>query len=176
MLYNTFCKPEIDQEGINPFIPSFRSLSQSVKSFLQSVNLMFFTLFNKSRRLIGGRIVIKALTFHGFHGAKPEERKLGHKFVVDIDAWMDLATAGKIGHLSNTVSYTTIYNIVKEVLEGSPHNLLESVAQKIAITTLTNHKETFVVRVKVEKPHVAVQGPVDYLGIEIHKRRSNLPG
>ncbi|KAG2390136.1 Dihydroneopterin aldolase [Vigna angularis] len=146
-------------------------LDYQLKHFLLSNSMyMFYTL------VLLLLWFTTTLTFHGFHGAKPEERKLGHKFVVDIDAWMDLATAGKIGHLSNTVSYTTIYNIVKEVLEGSPHNLLESVAQKIAITTLTNHKETFVVRVKVEKPHVAVQGPVDYLGIEIHKRRSNLPG
>jgi len=50
------------------------------------------------------------------------------------------------------------------------------VAQKIAITTLTNHKEIFAVRVKVGKPHVAVQGPVDYLGVEIHRRRSDLSG
>ena len=47
-------------------------------------------------------------------------------------------------------------------------------AQKIAVTTLTNHKQISAVRVKVEKPHVAVQGPLDYLGVEILRRRSDL--
>ncbi|KAL9332169.1 hypothetical protein ACSQ67_001779 [Phaseolus vulgaris] len=96
----------------------------------------------------GDKLVLRGLSFYGFHGAKPEERSLGQKFVVDIDAWMDLTPAGKTDHLSDTVSYTAIYDIAKEVLEGSPQNLLESVAQKIAITTLTNHKEIFAVRVK----------------------------
>ncbi|KAK7378950.1 hypothetical protein VNO80_04401 [Phaseolus coccineus] len=124
----------------------------------------------------GDKLVLRGLSFYGFHGAKPEERSLGQKFVVDIDAWMDLTPAGKTDQLSDTVSYTAIYDIAKEVLEGSPQNLLESVAQKIAKTTLTNHKEIFAVRVKVGKPHVAVRGPVDYLGVEIYRRRSDLSG
>ena len=65
-------------------------------------------------------------------------------------------------------------SIVKEVLEGSPHNLLESVAEQIATTTMTKHHQISAVRVKVGKPHVAVQGPVDYLGVEILRHRSDL--
>ncbi|KHN43600.1 Dihydroneopterin aldolase [Glycine soja] len=114
----------------------------------------------------GDKLMLWGLSFHGFHGAKPEERTLGQKFFIDIDAWMDLKAAGKSDHLSDTVCYTEeIYDIAKEVLEGSPHNLLESLAQKIAIT-ITNHKEISAVRVKVGKPHVYC------LGVEILRRRS----
>ncbi|XP_052726040.1 uncharacterized protein LOC108334837 isoform X4 [Vigna angularis] len=63
-----------------------------------------------SEAVSSDKLVLRGLSFHGFHGAKPEERKLGQKFVVDIDAWMDLATAGKTDHLSDTVSYTAIYD------------------------------------------------------------------
>ncbi|TKY45334.1 Dihydroneopterin aldolase 2 [Spatholobus suberectus] len=100
--------------------------------------------------ILGDKLILRGLSFYGFHGAIPEERKLGQKFLVDIDAWMDLKAAGKSDHLSDTISYTEIYDIAKEALEGSPHNLLESVAQKIAVTTLTNHKQISAVRVKVE--------------------------
>ena len=62
--------------------------------------------------------------------------------------------------------------IVKEVVEGPAHNLLESVAQLIASATLTKHPQISVVRVKVGKPHVAVPGCVDYLGVEILRYRS----
>ncbi|XP_020226941.1 dihydroneopterin aldolase 2 isoform X2 [Cajanus cajan] len=122
----------------------------------------------------GDKLILRGLSFHGFHGVRPEERNLGQKFLVDIDAWLDLKEAGKSDHLTHTVSYTDIYDIAKEVLEGSPYNLLESVVQKIAITTLSKHKEISAVRVKVGKPHVAVWGPVDYLGVEILRRRSDL--
>ena len=57
----------------------------------------------------GDKLMLWGLSFHGFHGAKPEERTLGQKFFIDIDAWMDLKAAGKSDHLSDSVSYTEIY-------------------------------------------------------------------
>ena len=57
----------------------------------------------------GDKLILRGLKFHGFHGVKPEEKKLGQKFLVDVDAWMDLRMAGKSDLLSDTVSYTNIY-------------------------------------------------------------------
>ncbi|KAL1358270.1 hypothetical protein AAHE18_04G020000 [Arachis hypogaea] len=111
----------------------------------------------------GDKLILMGLMFHGFHGVNPEERTLGQKLLVDIDAWKDLRAAGKSDNL-----------IVKEVIQGPPHNLLESVAQKIVSTTLTNHHQISAVRVLVGKPHVAVIGPVDYLGVEVHRFRSDV--
>ncbi|KAF5200115.1 Dihydroneopterin aldolase [Thalictrum thalictroides] len=121
--------------------------------------------------LKGDKLVLRGLKFHGFHGVKSEEKNLGQKFLVDVDAWLDLRAAGKSDSLSDTVSYTDIYRIAKEVLEGPSHDLLESVAHLIAITTLTKFSQVSSVRVKVGKPHVAVHGSVDYLGIEIFRSR-----
>ncbi|CAL9169059.1 unnamed protein product [Musa hybrid cultivar] len=114
--------------------------------------------------------------FHGFHGVKLEEKKLGQKFVIDVDAWMDLSNAGKSDDISVTVSYTAIYRIVKEVVEGPSQNLLESVAHLIANTTLLQFPQISAVRVKVGKPHVAVRGTIDYLGVEIlrYKKASSV--
>lgn len=110
----------------------------------------------------GDKLILRGLMFHGFHGVKPEERTLGQKFLIDVDAWMDLQAAGKSDCLSDTISYTEIYRIVKEIVEGPPQNLLESVAQLIASTTLSKYPQISAVRVKVGKPHVAVPGPLDY--------------
>ncbi|KAK4720799.1 hypothetical protein R3W88_011032 [Solanum pinnatisectum] len=122
--------------------------------------------------LKGNKHVLRGLKFHGYHGVKQEEKKLGQKFLVDVDAWMDLRPAGESDYLSDTLSYINIYRIVKEVMEGPPKNLLESVAQLIASPTLTKYPKVSAVHVQVEKPHVAVQGPVDYLGVEIIRYKS----
>ena len=53
--------------------------------------------------------MLRGLQFHGFHGVKQEEKTLGQKFVVDVDAWMDLCTAGETDSMSDTVNYTDIY-------------------------------------------------------------------
>ncbi|CDP10574.1 unnamed protein product [Coffea canephora] len=123
--------------------------------------------------IMGDKLVLRGLKFHGYHGVKQEERKLGQKFLIDVDAWTDLRAAGTSDHLSDTISYTAIYAIVKEVVEGPPKNLLESVAQLIASTTLSKYPQISAVRVQVGKPHVAVHGPVDYLGVEIIRYRSS---
>ncbi|PKI42957.1 hypothetical protein CRG98_036755 [Punica granatum] len=110
----------------------------------------------------GDKLVLRGLMFHGFHGAKEEERKLGQKFLVDIDAWMDLLPAGKSDSLSDTVSYTDIYRIAKQ-----------SVAELISSTTLSKFPQISAIRVK---PHVAVPGPLDYLGVEITRHRTTSSG
>ncbi|GJY82332.1 gypsy type transposase [Tanacetum coccineum] len=112
---------------------------------------------------LGDKLVLRGLMFHGYHGVKQEEKKLGQKFLIDVDAWMDLRTPGHTDNMADTVSYTSIYRIVKNIVEGPSQNLLESVAQLIATTTLNNHSEISAVRVVVGKPHVAVPGPLDYL-------------
>jgi len=58
---------------------------------------------------------------------------------------------------------------VKEVVEGTPHNLL---AHQIASTTFTRFPQISVVCIKIGKPHVAVQGELDYLGVEIFRQTS----
>ncbi|RLN03828.1 hypothetical protein C2845_PM13G25470 [Panicum miliaceum] len=119
----------------------------------------------------GDKLILRGLQFHGFHGVKQEEQTLGQKFVVDVDAWMDLAAAGESDSIADTISYTDIYGIAKDVVEGPPHNLLESVAQSIAKATLLKFPQISAVRVKIGKPHVAVQGVLDYLGVEITRHR-----
>ncbi|WVZ65855.1 hypothetical protein U9M48_015153, partial [Paspalum notatum var. saurae] len=127
------------------------------------------------RELVGkDKLVLRGLQFHGFHGVKQEEKTLGQKFVVDVDAWMDLTTAGQTDSISDTVSYTDIYRIVKDVVEGPSQNLLESVAHRIATATLLKFPQVSAVRVEVKKPHVAVQGIVDYLGVEIVRYRKDM--
>ncbi|XP_062199845.1 uncharacterized protein LOC133902247 isoform X2 [Phragmites australis] len=129
------------------------------------------------RELIGkDKLLLRGLQFHGFHGVKQEEKTLGQKFVVDVDAWMDLSTAGETDSMFDTVSYTDIYRIVKDVVEGPSRNLLESVAHQIASSTLLNFPQISAVRVKVGKPHVAVQGIIDYLGVEILRYRKDKGG
>ncbi|KAL8505235.1 hypothetical protein ACS0TY_016451 [Phlomoides rotata] len=122
----------------------------------------------------GDKLVLRGLKFHGFHGVKPEEQKLGQKFLIDVDAWTDLQAAGISDHLQDTISYTAIYSIVRDVVEGAPHNLLESVAERIASTVLSKYTQISAVRIKVGKPHVAVLGSVDYLGVEITRHRSSV--
>ncbi|WOL15765.1 dihydroneopterin aldolase 2-like isoform X1 [Canna indica] len=115
------------------------------------------------------KLILRGLLFHGFHGVKQEEKKLGQKFLVDVDAWLDLSKAGESDDISDTVSYAAIYRcrIAKKIVEGPSRDLLESVAHLIAKNVLVDFPQISAVRVKIAKPHVAVPGTIDHLGVEI---------
>ncbi|XP_020686906.1 dihydroneopterin aldolase 2-like [Dendrobium catenatum] len=119
------------------------------------------------------KLILRGLQFYGFHGVHPVEKEQGQKFLVDIDAWLDLRIAGETDDITDTVSYTDIYRTTKEIMEGPSQNLLESVAHLIANTTLLKYPQIHAVRVKVGKPDILVDGPMDYLGIEILRSRVN---
>ncbi|XP_010557982.1 PREDICTED: dihydroneopterin aldolase 2 [Tarenaya hassleriana] len=118
------------------------------------------------------KLILRGLKFYGYHGAIPEERTLGQMFMLDIDAWTSLRKAGESDSLTDTISYVDIYSIAKEVVEGTPKNLLEAVAELIATKTLKAFPPITAVRVKLWKPNVAlVQGHIDFLGVEIVRYR-----
>lgn len=60
---------------------------------------------------------------------------------------------------------------IKSVVEGPPQQLIETVAERVAERILEAHPLVRAVRVGVHKPHVAVSGVVESLGIEISRER-----
>ncbi|MBV9468113.1 MAG: dihydroneopterin aldolase, partial [Abitibacteriaceae bacterium] len=118
------------------------------------------------------RILLNGLAFFGYHGCHPSERELGQKFIVDIELECDLTAAGESDDLQDTIDYMSIYNAAREVIEGEPAQLLESLAQRIADFALRDERvESAWVRIR--KPHIALPGMVDYLGVEITRGRDD---
>lgn len=50
----------------------------------------------------GDRLILRRMRCHGNHGVFPEERTLGQKFDVDLDAWIDLSKAGETDNLDDS--------------------------------------------------------------------------
>ncbi|KAG0585348.1 hypothetical protein M758_2G004400 [Ceratodon purpureus] len=96
------------------------------------------------------RIMLRGMLFHGYHGVLAEENKLGQKFLVDVDAWMDLSKAGESDEMGDSVSYADIYKQIKAIVEGPPFKLVESVANAIAKALLSAHPSISDVRVKMD--------------------------
>lgn len=152
--------------------------------------------------MTGDKLILKGLKFYGHHGAISEEKTLGQMFLLDIDAWMSLRKAGESDNLADTISYVDIFrlafyqyhfvlnktslylvmiyigyficSLAKEIVEGSPRNLLEAVAELIASKTLETFPQITAVRVKLSKPNVAlIKSTIDYLGVEIFRQQKH---
>lgn len=118
------------------------------------------------------RIILKGMVFYGYHGVTPAEKTLGQPFVVDLELEMDLKVPGASDDVKDTVDYSQVYQLAKEVVEGPSHDLLESLAEGVAQKLL----HTFPlngVRVRVTKPHVPIKGAVvEGAGVDIHRPRT----
>ncbi|OUM98965.1 MAG: dihydroneopterin aldolase [Firmicutes bacterium ZCTH02-B6] len=112
------------------------------------------------------RISLRNMVFYAYHGAYAVEHELGRRFEVDVDLFTDLRPAGSADELALTINYAEVYAIVKEIVEGGPHKLLETVAETVAARLLAALPAARVT-VRVRKPHAPVGGPVDYAEIEI---------
>lgn len=106
------------------------------------------------------RISLSGMMFFAYHGARSEERVLGQRFIVDIDAWADLRAAGRSDALSDTVNYSRIYRVVRDVMGAEPVNLLESLGERIAAGVLMELGSVERVKVRVAKPAVAIAGSI----------------
>ncbi len=106
------------------------------------------------------RILLEAMVFHGRHGTLPAERKLGQPFVVDVELRLSLRSAGLSDDLSRTVDYGEVHRRAREIIEGPPVNLTETLAERIAAAVLEEHPPVEAVRVKVAKPHVRLGSTV----------------
>ncbi len=91
-------------------------------------------------------------------------------FVVDIEIDADLGRAAASDDLGDTLNYVEIYGFAKATIEGPRAALLEHLAARIGDFALQN-PIAVAARVKIKKPHVAVGGVVDFLGVEIERRR-----
>jgi dihydroneopterin aldolase len=118
------------------------------------------------------RIVLEGMVFHGRHGTLPAERELGQPFVVDVELSLDLRPAGLSDDLAQTVDYGEVHRLAREIVEGTPVNLTETVAERIAAAILDEHPAVEAVRVRVAKPHVRL-GDTVLAGsaVEILRRR-----
>ncbi len=105
-------------------------------------------------------ILLEGMLFFGYHGTLPAERDLGQRFLVDVELRCDLSAAGKADDLTKTVDYSQVYHRAREIVEGPPVGLTETVAERIAAVVLQEHPIVESVRVRVSKPQVRLEGGV----------------
>ncbi len=79
---------------------------------------------------------MKNLRFYAYHGETQEEREGGQIFEVDVEVAFDQRPAAAADDLDRGVDSREIYRRIKQVVEGRPCSLIETVAQSIADTLL----------------------------------------
>ena len=117
------------------------------------------------------KIRLNDMIFYGYHGVYKEERKLGQRFTVNCHLETDNSLDNKINHLNDTVDYTKVFAIIKEILETQQFELLELCARTIVNSILKNFEKVIKVKISIKKPSVPINGNLSSVEVEMEKSR-----
>lgn len=118
-------------------------------------------------------ISIEGITARGLHGVYPQEREKGQEFSVDIQMTVDTRVAAVTDDLTYTVDYSQVAVEVSRILQGTPVNLLETLADTIARRILA-FPRVQAVSVQVHKPQAPLGVPFSDLTLSIHRNQSDI--
>lgn len=116
------------------------------------------------------RIELRGMSFQGRHGVRAAEREEAQEFRVDLEVDADLGRAARSDELADTVDYTKLRRIARQVIEGPPASLLETLATRIAEQVLDVPGVTSV-SVRVAKRPPSMQ-PIDAAAVRINRTRA----
>jgi dihydroneopterin aldolase len=112
------------------------------------------------------RILLHGIQFYGYHGVYEEERRLGQRFLVDVELRLDLAGVEAGDDVALTVDYSQVLAAVLEIGTQQQCRLLETLAARIA-TTILQRFPIRQVTVRATKPAPPLPGMLGGASVEI---------
>ena len=110
-------------------------------------------------RPVNYTIELNHLKFYVKHGVYSFEKEIRQCFMVDLKLNVELPIEQKI-ELQNTVDYTEVYNLVKQIIE-TQEDLLENLVLKILHAILRQYYSVSSCTCRIEKfPQLGGQGSV----------------
>jgi dihydroneopterin aldolase len=119
------------------------------------------------------RIELRGLRVRGHHGVFEYERRDGQDFVIDITVWMDLTHAARSDRLEDTLDYGAMAQRAAAIVGGTPCNLIEAVAGRVADDVFTDMRVQ-TVEVVVHKPQAPI--PLEFADVAVVARRTRTGG
>ncbi|AGW40562.1 dihydroneopterin aldolase [Leifsonia xyli subsp. cynodontis DSM 46306] len=115
-------------------------------------------------------LLLTGLRVRANHGVYGFERENGQDFVVDVTAWLDLASPAASDDLRQTVHYGELAVEIVEAVRRNPVDLIETVAERVAGVVLA-HSPVYSVEVTVHKPEAPIDVPFGDVAVRIVRER-----
>ena len=115
-------------------------------------------------------IILTGLRVPGHHGVYAREREDGQEFVVDLRLRMPRTGPAASDDITDTVHYGELAEAVAEIVSGAPVNLIETLAERIAVAVLADARVDSVV-VTVHKPQAPIAFEFADVAVTIERAR-----
>lgn len=122
------------------------------------------------------KIKIKDLKLFGYHGVKQEEKTSGQNFLFNISIDIAKDSSEKDGlyqdNILNTVNYSEIITLVKEINSNNRFNLLETFSEVLAEKIISYSPLILKVKVRIEKISPPIKESIRSVGVELELERN----
>ena len=124
------------------------------------------------------KIIIKNLNLFGYHGVKEIEKKNGQNFRYNIKILLNkdnfLSEDKNEDDLENTLNYSEVIKLIKDINKDSRFNLLETLAQTIADRIFGISLLAEKVSVRIEKTSPPIKENLESVGIEYKRDKKSI--
>lgn len=121
-----------------------------------------------------GRILLENMRFYAFHGVYAEEQRIGNDFVIDLQLDFPFGNSVQTDHLSDTVNYEAVYQLVKKQMM-IPSMLLEHLAERILTQLMQSFPALQYVEIRLSKLHPPLGGEIERVTVVLEKHRASNP-
>lgn len=112
------------------------------------------------------KLSIKNAEYYSFHGVKPEERKLGGKYQVDLDMYYDATKAIINDDVKDALNYEEAMFCISEVISNESYNLVETIANEILNMLMEKFPQLESSTVRIRKLCAPIRHVVDCIEVE----------
>lgn len=93
----------------------------------------------------------------GYHGVLETERENGQRFIVDCELDVEITQAVLTDSIEHAVDYAAVAELINSEIVGEPVNLIETLANRIALNILQKFLLVRSVEITVHKPGAPIQ-------------------
>jgi len=119
-------------------------------------------------------IKILGLQTYGYHGMFEEERRLGQKFVFDVQAELAASPSHAADDLGTSVRYDAIVNEAVRIATARHFRTLEALGHALAVGLLRSFEPVQSLRVAVSKLSPPIPHSVREIAVEVRLTRAEL--
>ena len=116
-------------------------------------------------------IELHGIVLHGYHGVLEQERRDGQRFLVDVELDLEHEQASRTDQIDDAIDYRDVVARVRQISDARAYHLLEAFAAAIADALVADLPVT-AVRVRVGKPDVVLDPPVERAAVSVERRRT----
>lgn len=116
-------------------------------------------------------IRIERLKVYANHGYYEEEKQYGQYFEIDAVLRLSLQNAGVSDNLDQTVNYAAVCTFLSEEMIKRTVNLIETVAEDLAVKLLNRYETVQEVELEVRKPEAPIEQNVSCVSVRVFRKR-----